>query len=134
MVIRPKKTLSAAYEFIKEWKAETPGPYHYLEVKCFGMSYQKVFIDPAFDHIERRRQRIKADPKNIARRYRLLPCVKDLLMNSEDTPEPTRDGNLFLVGKAPPYNELFRVILSSFPVTLAPGLEGYNLISFFPLT
>jgi len=129
VIIRPKKVIPAAYEFIEAWQSETPEPHHYVEVKCFGEPYRKVFINSAFGHTEQ-----KKDPYNLARRYRFLPCVRELLMNSEDTPERTRDGNLALVGKAPPFNEQFKVILSSYPVRLEPGLEGYNLISFFPLT
>lgn len=124
-----QRVIPAAYAFIEKWQAETPEPHHYVTVKCFGKPYQKVFINSAFVHTER-----KKNPRNLARRYRFLPCVKDLLMNSEDTPLPTLDGHLFLVGKAPPYNEVFKVILSSYPVRLAPELEGRNLISFFPVT
>lgn len=129
VIIRPKKVLPAAYRFIEEWQSETPEPHRYVEVKCFGKPYQKVFINAALIHTEQ-----KKNPYNLARRYRFLPCVKDLLVNSEETPLHTQDGNLFLVGKAPPYNEIFKVVLASYPVRLTPELEGYNLVSFFPLT
>lgn len=129
MILPYQRVIPAAYAFIEEWRSETPEPHHYVTVKCFGRPYRKVFINAALIHTEQ-----KKNPRNLARRYRFLPCLKDLLTNSEETPEPTRDGNLALIGKAPPYNERFKVILASYPVELEPGLEGHNLISFFPVT
>ena len=126
VILPPTKILPAAYEFIKTWKAESPGPPHYVLVKCFGRPYQKVFIDSAFEHIENK------SAGNIARRYRFLPCVRELLLECGETPAVTRGGSLRLEGKAPPYNEIFTVILEA---TEAPtGEHGRRLVTFYPIS
>jgi hypothetical protein len=43
-------------------------------------------------------------------RFRLLPCVKELLRNSRDTPHTTRDGNLMPEGMTPAGDQ-FKVII-----------------------
>lgn len=123
---RPEIVMPAAYEFIERWKAETPGKHPCVEVRCFGEPRQRVFIASAFRHID-----YKRFVPNIARRYRFLPCVRELLMESTDSPVPTRDGNLMLEGKAPT-KETFRVIIGEGEIE--PGLTGYKLVTFYPVT
>ncbi len=118
--------MPAARHFITEWKGESPGAHPFVEVKCFGEPLQKVFIASAFLHIEDKRFL-----PNIARRYRLLPCVRELLKESTERPEPTQDGNLMLEGKAPT-KETFRVIIGR--GMIEPGLDGYKLVTFYPVT
>jgi hypothetical protein len=119
--------LKTAYQFRDEWKRETPGPHHYIQVKCFGNPPQKVFISPAFRHIE------ELAPRNVARRYRFLPCVKELLMECTNRPAPTKRGSLLLKGLAPPYGEVFAVIIEE-NAEIAPGLYGYRLSTFYPVS
>jgi len=123
---RPTQVMPAAYEFIKNWQAECPGPHPYVLVKCFGEPLRKVYLNAGFRHIDTKRY-----VPNIARRYRLLPCVKELLEESEDPPILTRDGNLMLEGKAPT-KERFRVIIGS--GRIEDGCQTYRLITFYPVT
>ena len=80
---------------------------------------QRVFIDDFHFHIE---TKPLADAVG---RYRLLPCVREVLMHCEDTPEPTPRGNLKLVGITPE-GERFAVIIR-------PEKKGGVLQSFYPL-
>jgi hypothetical protein len=117
---RPDKVLPAADEFIAEWLSESPPEQRpCVEVKCFGKTDQ-VFIEPAFRHIREKRHL-----PDVARRLRFLPCVKELLEQTTDTPVTTNSGSFMLEGKAGT-GERFRAIL---------GLdkEGYSLISFYPI-
>jgi hypothetical protein len=124
---RAEKILPIAYDFIAAWEAETActGDRPHIMVKCFGEPRRKVFIDAAFRHIDH-----KFVP-NIARRYRLLPCVRELLMESTEKPVPTRDGNLILEGKAPT-KEVFRVILGAGEEE--DGHVTYKLLTFYPVS
>jgi hypothetical protein len=74
---RPEIVMPAAYEFIERWKGETTGKHPYVQVRCSGEPAQRVFIAPVFLHIDQKRY-----VPNIAWRYRFLPCVRELLMNS----------------------------------------------------
>lgn len=112
--------------YIKNWQAECPGPHPYILVKCFGEPLSKVYIISGFRHVDTKRY-----VPNIATRYRLLPCVKELLAESEETPIPTRDGNYLLEGKAPT-NERFRVILGMGHIEA--GRQTYKLVTFYPVT
>jgi hypothetical protein len=123
---QPRKVLPYAYKFIEEWESETPEP-HYVEVKCFGAPARQVFISPAFSHIK-----AKANFPNIARRYRFLPCVKELLQESAFTPF-LKAGSYLLEGKAPPYGELFLVVIEQH-AEITPGFYGLRLSTFYPLT
>ncbi|MCA1962244.1 MAG: hypothetical protein LDL33_15810 [Desulfomonile sp.] len=89
-----------------------------MRVKCMGHK-AKVFIDDFHYHIE-----AKATGDMIAR-YRLLPCVMELLRKTTDTPRPTPDGNLLLEGKTP-HGRPFRVIIR-------PEKQGGCLQSFYPV-
>ncbi len=120
--------ISHAYQIIDEWQRESPGPNPYVVVRCFGDPPQRVYINPAFDYIERKQQR-----KDIARRYRLLRCVKELLKESPDIPVQGRRGNLMLEGQAPPFKERFFVCIED-SGEVAPGLYGHKLVNFFPRT
>lgn len=123
---RPEKVMPAAYEFIRKWQAECPGPHPHVFVTFFGEPLSKVYISPGLRHVDTKRY-----VPNIARRYRFLPCVKELLMESEETPLPTKDGNLMLEGKAPTKEE-FRVVLGM--GTIEDGRQTYKLVTFYPVT
>ncbi|MBM3299291.1 MAG: hypothetical protein FJY85_04990 [Deltaproteobacteria bacterium] len=116
---RPDRVMPGALQFIKDWEAETAGGRPFVTVKCFGQ-VAKVFIGPGFRHIRESRNIL-----DVARRFRLLPCVRELLMETTEEPVRTRDRNLMLEGKAPT-NELFHVILGE-------EREGYRLITFYPV-
>lgn len=123
---RPEKVMPAAYEFIRQWQAQCPGPHPHVLVKCFGEPLRKVYINPGLRHVDSKRY-----VPNVARRYRLLPCVKELLMESEEVPTVTQDGNLMLEGKAPTKEE-FRVILGIGQIE--DGQQTYKLVSFYPVS
>jgi hypothetical protein len=80
---------------------------------------QRVFIDDFHFHIE---TKSLADTVG---RYRLLPCVRELLMHTTDTPEPTPRGNMKLVGITPEGDR--------FAVIIRPEKTGGVLQSFYPL-
>jgi hypothetical protein len=126
VLVRPDRVLPSAYQFIREWKRRTPPPHHFVLVRCFGEPPVPVYINGAFKHVERKSAR------DIARRYRFLPCVKELLEESEETPISTKTGTLLLEGKAAPYNETFAVILEE--TLIAPGLAGVCLKTWYPIT
>ncbi|MBV6342313.1 hypothetical protein [Candidatus Magnetobacterium casense] len=116
---RPEKVIPAALLFIDQWEAESAGERPFVTVKCFGEP-ATVFIGPGFRHIRESRNIL-----DVARRFRFLPCVKELLTETTEAPDRTRDGNFMLEGKAPT-NEIFRVILGE-------GPDGYRLITFYPV-
>ena len=117
--------MPAARDFIQNWEAQCGGQRLHVRVKFFDEP-TKVYINPAFRHI--RRQRYILD---VARRMRLLPCVKELLEESTDTPSKTVDGNLVLEGKTPTKEE-FRVILGYGKIEA--GGQTCNLVTFYPVT
>jgi len=79
----------------------------------------KVFIDDFHYHIES-----KSDADMVGR-YRLVPCVKELLRKTTDSPTITSDGNLMLDGMTPDGTR-FRVIIR-------PEKRGGALQSFYAL-
>lgn len=121
---RPDKVMPAAQRFIEQWESESTGRPHVM-VRCFGEPLRKVYIKPGFRHMRQQRNIL-----DIARRFRFLPCVKELLVESTEEPADTRDGNLMLEGKAPT-KELFRVILGRGEPEC--GQETYKLITFYPV-
>jgi len=88
-------------------------------VRFLGQGRQRVFIEDVHYHIDAKNFR------DMVGRYRLLPCVWELLKHSRDTPEPTKRGNLKLVGMTPE-GERFAVIIR-------PEKGGGVLQSFYPL-
>ncbi|MFH0826073.1 MAG: hypothetical protein V2B18_25245 [Pseudomonadota bacterium] len=78
----------------------------------------KVFIDDFHYHIE-----AKGDHDMVGR-YRLTPCVMELLTKATEEPEATPYGNLMLQGMTPD-GEKFRVIIR-------PEKEGGALQSYYP--
>jgi hypothetical protein len=130
VIIPPQRVntvISWGYEFIDQWRAESMGPNPYVEVRCFGNPSQRVYINNAFRYIEEKA------PEDIARRYRFLPCVRELLKESSDPPTAGRRGNLLLEGQAPPFKEKFIVIIEN-NAKIGPGLYGYRLVNFYPRT
>lgn len=114
----PDKVLPAANELITEWERECGDQRLHVIAKCFD-NPTKVFVGPGLRHIRQDRHILDS-----ARRLRFLPCVKELLAESTDTPIPTKDGNYLLRGRAPT-GEYFRVILGW-------DAEGYRLVTFYP--
>jgi hypothetical protein len=116
---KQQRVIEAAREFMKRWRAESRGskPYVRVKFKYFGRK-GRILIDDFHYHIEIKR---KAD---MVVRYRLLPCVRDLLRNSTDEPTPTEDGNLSLEGTTPD-GQRFRVIIR-------PEGDRGILQSFYP--
>ncbi len=112
------RIITKAHEFIRRWREESRGSRSYVRVKCLGLK-GKVFIDDFHYHIEAKGGR------NMTGRYRLLPCVRELLRKTMDTPMPTKDGNLMLEGITPE-GATFRVIIR-------PEKKGGCLQSFYPV-
>jgi len=112
-----KRILREAYWFMKMWRAESKGSRPHVRVKFLGRK-QRVFIDDFHYHIE-----VKG-LENMVGRYRLFPCVRELVKHSTDIPVETSDGNLMLEGMTPD-GEKFRVIVR-------PEKRGGCLQSFYP--
>ena len=109
--------IAEARRIIEQWRQECPGSRSYVRVVCPGLK-GKVFIDDFHFHIEHK------DNADMVRRYRLVPCVRELLRKTTDTPQATEDGNLMLNGMTPD-GTLFKVIIR-------PEKRGGCLQSFYP--
>jgi hypothetical protein len=101
------RVFSKAYAFLKVWKAETK-----INPPCVILkdSYirQPVFLNWFRGHIE------KKSPQEKLRRYRLLPCVRELLENTTYPAKKMKAGNYLLEGLTPD-GILFRVIIKPDP-------------------
>jgi len=113
---KTKRVIAEAHKIMREWRAESTGSRPYVRVRFLGRK-GRVFIDDFHYHIE-----IKPF-KDMVGRYRLLPCVRELLKNTDDTPTMTEDGNWMLEGMTPG-GETFQVIIR-------PEKKGGCLQSFF---
>jgi hypothetical protein len=133
---RPDVILPIADEFIRQWKQRCPDPNLCVETRCFGAPVT-VYIEPAFRDIgyplKEDRQKGDKSQWNKARRYRFLPCVRELLINSTVPPIPNpRNGSFVLRGKANHRpRECFEVIIKAGEPE--HGLYGYFLATFFPV-
>lgn len=110
------RVIKQAREFIDVWKSECPGSRPYVRVKFLGKK-QRVFIDDFHYHIETK------SLKDMVGRYRLIPCVKELLQYSSDEPSITKDENLMLEGQTPTGDK--------FIVVIRPEKKGGCLQSFY---
>jgi hypothetical protein len=115
---KSKRVLAEAYGFIDAWRAESRGSRPYAKVKFMGRR-KKVFIDDFHHHIESKNLR------DTLGRYRLLPCVRELLRNTTDAPTRTTDGNWMLDGLTPEGRK--------FHVIIRPEKKGGCLQSFYPV-
>jgi hypothetical protein len=112
------RVVAKGLRIIKEWRAKSPGSRPYIRVRFLGRK-GRVFIDDFHYHID-------AKPFwDRVGRYRLLPCVRELLAHSTDSPETTSHGNLSLDGVTADGTK-FRVIIR-------PEEKGGVLQSFYPL-
>lgn len=112
-----KRVFEEARQFIEAWRAESKqASKPYVRVKFLGKN-QRVYIDDFNYHIETK------DQDDMVTRYRLLPCVKELLKHSTETPKETRDGNLLFEGITPSGD--------NFNVIIRPGKGGATLQSFY---
>jgi hypothetical protein len=100
------------------WRRESQASRPYVRVKFLGKK-QRVYIDDFHFHIESK------NFGDMIGRYRLLPCVRELLKHTPDIPTLTLKGYLMLQGITP-YGEKFRVIIR-------PEKKGGCLQSFFPV-
>jgi hypothetical protein len=128
--------LPIADDFIRQWRRDCPGPHLYVVTQCFGEPI-KVYIEPAFRDIgyplsadwrtEKRSQWKKA------KRYRFLPCVKELLINSQVPPIPNERNRSFVLRSKANHRprECFLVIIRKGEPE--PGLYGHLLATFFPV-
>lgn len=115
---KDRRVLREAYRFTEAWRAESPGSRPYVRVN-FLARRPKVFIDDFHFHIG-------AKPlADAVGRYRLIPCVRELLRKTTEPPKATADGNLMLDGITPDGTR-FRVIIR-------PEKDGGVLQSFYPL-
>ncbi|AFM23715.1 hypothetical protein Desti_0997 [Desulfomonile tiedjei DSM 6799] len=113
-----KRVIEEARRFIAEWRAESRASRPCVRVRLFGRK-ERVFIDDFHYHIE------KKSPADMIGRYRLVPCVKELLKHSEEKPVINEKGNWELEGVTPD-GKVFRVIIR-------PEKRGGCLQSFYPV-
>jgi hypothetical protein len=113
---KAKRVIAEARRIIEQWRKESRGSRPYVRVICPGLS-GKVFIDDFHYHIESK------DYGEMVRRFRLIPCVRELLRKTTDTPQVTEHGNLLLDGMTP-NGTRFRVIIR-------PEKRGGCLQSFY---
>jgi hypothetical protein len=98
-----KRVFRAAYAFLKKWKEETGVVPPSVLVKAFTPPEQ-VLLNWFRSHTEK-----NAEPDK-ERRYRLLPCVRELLENTTAPPTPRGCDNFALDGLSPDGTS-FKVIL-----------------------
>jgi hypothetical protein len=115
---KAKRVINEAHRLMRGWRAESPGSRPYVRVRFLGRR-RRVFIDDFHYHIETKPFR------DMIGRYRLLPCVQELLKKTADVPTETEHGNLMLEGMTPE-GEKFQVIIR-------PEKRGGCLQSFFPV-
>jgi hypothetical protein len=132
----PEVILPIADEFIMQWREQCPDPNLYVEARFFKEPV-RIYIEPAFRNIgyplKEARRRGDKSQWNKARRYRFLPCVRELLEKSTAPPiRNERHGSLILLGKANHRpRECFKVVIKEGEPE--PGLYGYFLATFFPV-
>lgn len=115
---KDERVIAQARKLVDKWRRQSPGSRPYVRVKFPGLK-GKVFIDDFHYHIEAKTGR------DMVGRYRLLPCVRELLRKCTDTPITTDDGNLMLEGVTPD-GQRFRVVIR-------PEKRGGALQSFYPV-
>lgn len=114
---KDQRVIFEAKSLIRQWREDSPGSRPYVRVKFLGRK-GRVFIDDFhyhFDKGKRLRDRVG--------RYRLVPCVQELLKNTTAEPVITENGNLLLFG-ATPDGQRFCVIVR-------PEKKGGALQSFY---
>lgn len=82
--------------FLKKWQSEHPGPPPHVWVRCFKGGRRKIYLHEIGPHIEDH-----TGDLDRARRYSLLPCVKELLEKTKEQPAPMPNGMLALTGVTP---------------------------------
>ena len=116
---KAKRVIAEANRLLSSRRQASRGSRPYVRVKFLGKGRKRVFIEDVHYHIDEKSFR------DMVGRYRLLPCVWELLRHTTDTPEPTPRGNLKLIGMTPEGE--------SFAVIIRPEKEGGVLQSFYPL-
>ncbi|MBF0509617.1 MAG: hypothetical protein HQK57_11920 [Deltaproteobacteria bacterium] len=126
---RDNKTINLrGWTFYDQWCAKHGGRHEGKRprVKLRALKdeqgdYQEIFIDLIRTHFKNK------DFADIARRLRLLPCVKDLLENSEDAPEVKEEGRQrkYIFRGMAPDGEKFIVFIQEKKNRLA-------LLTFYP--
>jgi len=114
---KTKQVIAEARRLIKKWRARSAGTRPYLRVKSRGLK-GKVYIDDFHFHIDAKGY------GDMIGRYRLVPCVIELLRKTHDEPLPTKRGNLMFEGTTPD-GQRFKVIVR-------PEKQGGCLQSFYP--
>jgi hypothetical protein len=77
-----KSALAKGRAFLEKWEAESPKSAKdeaFMWVKCFG-GRKQLFLDWLGPHLEKKKDKVN--------RYRLLPCVKELLEKTKDEATP----------------------------------------------
>ena len=103
----PHQVFSAAYAFLKQWKRDSGVTPPAVTVIAFNPP-EPVLLNWFRGHTEKNSEPDKE------RRYRLLPCVRELLENSTDPPTPRGQEDYALEGLTPGGN-VFRVIIKRDP-------------------
>lgn len=108
--------LRRSYRFLKQWKEDTATSPPGVEVQSFEqpvlINWFRKHTDPKFNRQDK------------VRRYRLLPCVRELLENTTDPPFEAANGNFILEGMTPAGLE-FRAVIK-------PHGQRLYLITCYP--
>jgi hypothetical protein len=111
--------LRTAYAFLKQWKRDTGVSPPGLPAPAFDN--ELVLLNWFRSHTD-----AKISLPNKVRRYRLLPCARELLENSTDQPFRAANGNYVLHGLTPDGLE-FRVVIK-------PVGQDLRFITCYPRT
>ena len=108
--------LGRSYRFLKQWKEDTATSPPGVEVQSFDR--------PVLIHWFRKHTDPKFNRQHKVRRYRLLPCVRELPESTTDQPFEAANGNFILEGMTPAGLE-FRVVIK-------PHGQRLYLITCYP--
>lgn len=118
-------TIKRARKFYKQWKKECSGikakrrPYVKITILKRGRQQnRKIFIDMFEAHLHSK------NIGDVARRMKLLPCVKDLLEDRDEMPHMEGDICQF-IGKTPG-GEIFEVVIKE-------DKKKLYLFTFYPI-
>jgi len=115
---KAKRVIAEANRLLSSWRMGSRGSRPCIRAKFLGKK-QRIFIEDVHYHIDEK------SFKDMVGRYRLLPCVGELLRHTRDTPESTPHGNLKLIGMTPEGDR--------FAVIVRPEKGGGVLQSFYSL-
>lgn len=119
-----RAVIKDARKFYKEWKKVCSGisakrrPYVKIRILKRGRQQNtKIFIDKFQAHLRQKNM------QDVTRRMKLLPCVRDLLENTDEV--PNMEGNICLFRGKTPGGEIFEMVIKEYKKEL-------YLFTFYP--